>query len=154
MRKVLIAICILVGLYFVAIPIRGHFLRAEAAQYTTAALFAILKPWNATSYLERASESLKASPQEPLVQRIEVASQQFGDFSRISEGPTCALFLGINSFDKKERTYSKCTATVVFEKRSSQVTVILIKVSGDWYINDLMFQSCQSPKCTLTCQCT
>jgi hypothetical protein len=154
MRKVLIAIGMLVGLYFLAVPIRGYFWRAEAAQYTTDALLAIMKPWNATSYLERASESLKASPQEALVQRIDVASQQFGHFSRISAGPTCALFLGISSFDKKQRTYSKCTATVVFEKHSSSVTVILIEVSGDWYINDLIFQSCESPKCNLTCQCT
>jgi len=140
MRKVLVVIGILVGLYFLAIPIRAYFWRADAARYTTDALSAIMNPWNATAFLDRASDSLKASPQESTVQRIEMASQLLGDFSKISDGPTCDLFLGISSFDKKKRTYSKCTANLVFEKRSTPVTVILVNVSDGWLINDLMFK--------------
>ena len=140
MKKALVVIGILVGLYFLAIPIRAYFWRADAVRYTTDALFEIMNPWNASAFLNRASDSLKASPQESFVQRIEMASQLFGDFSKISDGPTCDLFLGISSFDKKERTYSKCTASLVFEKRSSPVTIILVKVFDGWYINELMFK--------------
>jgi len=140
MRKVLVIIGLLVGLYFLAIPIRAHFWRADAARYTTDAVLAIMNPWNTTAFLARASDSLKASPQKSTDQRIEMASQLFGDFSKISDGPTCDLFLGISSFDKKKRTYSKCTANLVFEKRSTPVTVILVNVSDGWLINDLMFK--------------
>ncbi len=140
MRKVLVVIGILVGIYFLAIPVRAHFWRADAARYTTDAVFAIMNPWNTTAFLDRASDSLKVSPQESTVQRIEMASQLFGTFSKISDGPTCDLFLGVSSFDKKERTYSKCTANLVFEKRSTPVTIILVKVSDAWLINDLMFK--------------
>lgn len=140
MRKAIVVIGILIGLYFLAMPVRAHFWRTSAAQYSTDAFSEIMKSWNATAFFNRASDSLKANPKALFVQRMEMASQQLGNFLEASTGPTCDLFRGVSSFDKNEQTYSKCTANLVFEKRSSPVTIILVKTTDGWRINELMFK--------------
>lgn len=140
MKKVLGVVGVLVVIYLLVSPIRVYFMRQSAAQYATDALLAIMHPWDANALINRASESLKASPQDGIANRIEMASELLGAFSEISSGPTCEIFLAISKFDNKERVYSKCTANLKFEKRPSPVTIVLVKLSGNWYINDLMFK--------------
>ena len=139
MRKFLAGTGLLIAVYLLSIPIRTHFLRTEAANFTNDSLAAVFSGRGIASLLERASDSLKASPREQLAQHIELSEQAFGRFSGVFDRPACDLFRGVSSFDRKERTYAKCFAKTVFEKRSTSVTVVLVNISGQWYINDLIF---------------
>ena len=135
-KKSLIGIAIVIGLYVLSTYVQGYFWEKEAARYMEDVLLEIARPWRAEPILVRASLALKASGNERMVQRVEAGDAVLGNFVRVREGPSCKLLLAVDSYSKEKFTYAACKARVEFEKKTASMNMRLVEQSKEWRIDD------------------
>lgn len=135
-KKLIMGVVFLLFVYILGGYVRGLILVGEAEETMERLFSAFAQPWSVDSVRNISSYALRATPIQDVEKRVAIANAVLGDFVRIAERPKCSVDRGVDMYSKETYTYALCSAIIDFAKRSTGMSVRLVKQEGQWLLDD------------------
>jgi hypothetical protein len=129
MKKLIITILALGGLYYASVLVRAKQSEWRAEKYAAFLFSEISTPWSAKKMREYCSVWLcdesksKITPEE--IARL--AEQDYGSFQEFVKEPDCNGQSGYEKIGGEKIIFATCKLTARFQKQTAQMTILLVE---------------------------
>jgi hypothetical protein len=127
MKKLIIIIPVLIGLYYVSLVVRGKLAERRADEQMAFLLHEISQPWSAKQLRHHGTEWLRNQAKMTPEELASGFDTHLGSLREIVEGPDCAFGSSRFPGEMRQTIWAWCAFTARYEKATARLKIRLVE---------------------------